>query len=1185
MRFKIYFLFVCLFIAGTLQAQMNLTLSAQTNSVCNGFGCQYDGPSILINEVMIRPFTGDGSIYGTNQNQRGEWIELYNPDLCKAVDISCYFLGNCSPDGNPTEYYGGGYELPPNTIVPPRGFVIVRGINASPVPSNLLVQNGGKTIECVITDNSSVCIGGGERLWFPNAGGWYAFFDRNGVPQDAISWNEPADEALSGHPCNPPGNCPFTGLLDNYNDIPAARKKYIYNGQPTQGQTIRRIPDGGNWIINATAASTYGNCNAACAQQPPVTCVGSATVNVTGGTPPYYYLWNDGLSQVTQSAVGLCGGTYCVTVTDNAGQTAVGCITVDDLTPDVHFYGGNQDVCIDSPIITLSGGTPAGGSYQGQGVVNGTFNPVLAGIGNHKIKYTYFNADSCSSTDSLMINVHPVPVATFPALNDICEHAVPLLLNVGLPAGGTYSGPGVVANTFNPSQTGVGTFQLTYIYADSFGCDDTVHGNITVIAGPEVQLTSIPAVCVDHAPIFLNQGSPVGGTYSGAGVTGNTFNPSVAGVGYHTIVYRFTEVTGCTDSATQTIEVMALPNVAAPTLPGVCISASPVTLTGGTPAGGTYSGTAVTSGVFDPATAGAGTHNIYYIYTNTNGCTNSDTAQQIVFALPVVTLANFSPFCINIPSVVLTGGNPAGGTYTGPGVVSNEFHANVTGLGTFTITYIYSDSNGCVDSIHGDLTVHDIPVVGLSPFNPVCKGSPAFPLTGGTPPGGTYSGVGVNNGNFNPLFASTYTITYSYQDANGCVNDTVQLLLVLDKPIVTLPAINDICVNNPPITLSGGDPAGGTYSGPGVTGTQFDPTVTGAGSFIITYTYANIANCVDSTHQTINVRPLPIVNFNDESGICVNGDTIVLSGGDPVGGTYSGPGVTNGIFNPDSTGVGTFTMVYTYTDQYGCSASSTQTVTVFPLPVQFDVTGGGIDCQDIGTPVGLDSSEVGVEYHLLVNGVIQGFPYTGSGSSFSFGNQYLSGTYTIYAINETTGCENTMVDSAIVDLIPLPDPKLGDSIYLCDVQEIILDAGTYADSLTYLWQDGSNNRYFTVTEPGVYWVSVGLGDCIAYDTIEVWNCSKLIIPNVFTPNNDEFNDRFKPKAIGDIIDFKVQVFNRWGKMVYESTDLEEGWDGTTFNNGSACAEGTYFYIINYISITYPQTRKDNKVSGSVSLLR
>ncbi|MHC1708503.1 MAG: gliding motility-associated C-terminal domain-containing protein [Bacteroidales bacterium] len=1189
MKFKIFLLLLDLFIFGSVYGQMTVTLSGQTNTVCNGFGCQYDGPSILINEVMIRPSSGDGSIYGSEpqtplSQRQGEWIELYNPDLCKAVDISCYFLGNCSPEGS--GFYGGGYELPAGTIVPPRGFVIVRGVNANPVPANLLVQNGGNTVECVITAGNSVCVGGGYRLWFPNAGGWYAFFDRDGVPQDAISWNDPANQALSGNPCNPVGNCPFTGTLDSYNDIPAARKNYIHNNQPSMGQTIRRIPDGGNWVVNSTAAPTYGNCNAACAPAPVVTCVGTATVSVTGGTPPYYYQWDDGLQQVTQTAVGLCGGTYCVTVTDNAGATAVGCIFVDNFTPDVFISSTDQHVCIDKPAFPLSGGNPAGGSYQGNGVSNGIFDPLIAGIGDHNITYTYFSEDSCSSSDSITITVHNPPTAFFPPLIDLCVNAAPYVLNTGFPSGGTYLGPGVVSNTFDPLLTGVGTFLLSYVYADSIGCDDTAYRNITVIDAPDVQFASISAICVDHAPILLSQGSPTGGTYSGPGVSGFTFDPALAGVGFHNLTYKFVAPTGCGDSAVQIIQVLPLPVVESPEIPGVCISGEPVILSGGTPSGGTYSGFAVSNGIFDPALAGTGVSALIYSYIDGNGCTNSDTSQLTVFQLPQVSQGAFPPFCINVPSVTLTGGLPAGGTYSGPGVISGgEFQASLTGMGTFSITYIYSDTNACIDSTHADLTVYDIPDVGLSPLNPVCKGIPAFPLTGGSPPGGTYSGVGVNNNNFNPVFASTYTITYSFMDNNGCVNDTVQLLDVLDKPVVTLAVFPDLCINSDPLALSGGTPIGGTYSGTGVIGTEFQPAAAGAGTFSINYSYANIAGCEDSAQQLITVHVLPVVNFSPEDGICIGGDSVLLSGGDPPGGIYSGPGVYNGVFDPDSTGVGTFTLNYIFIDQYNCTDSADQTITVHPLPYPFNVTGGGINCQDIGSPVSLDSSEVDVRYRLLLNGVIQGFPFFGTGDSFSFGNQYNTGVYTVYAVNISTGCENTMLDSAVVDLIPLPDPRLPDSLYLCEVSEIILDAGTYADSLSYLWQDGSTQRLFSVREPGIYWVKVGLGDCIATDSIEIFNCSKLIIPNVFTPNSDNFNDRFIPSPIGDIVNYKIDIYNRWGKLVYSSVDLEEGWDGTMLNQGSLCPDGTYFYIINYTSITYPNNYSENKASGSVTLLR
>lgn len=712
------------------------------------------------------------------------------------------------------------------------------------------------------------------------------------------------------------------------------------------------------------------------------------------------------------------------------------------------------------------------------------------------------------------------------------------------------------------------------------GCSAIDSVNIDLVNAPIVDLGPDTSFCYNFN-VQLDAGNGYSSYLWNTGDTTRFLAISQIGSYWVSVTNNF----GCFAIDSIHINQSPIPVVLAPTLPNVCISSPPITLSGGIPINGNYYGADVIGGIFNPALAGPGTHKIFYSYTNEYGCSNLDSTQLTVYDLSVITHSSFPPFCINVPSVTLTGGNPGGGTYTGPGVINNEFHAGLTGLGTFNLTYTYSDSNNCTDSIHAGLTVYDIPVVDFSPLNPVCIGIPAFPLTGGSPAGGTYSGTGVNNGMFNPIFASTYTITYSYMDTNGCVNDSIQLLVVMNKPVVTLLPFNDICINSLPVTLSGGDPSGGTYTGPGISGTEFNPAVTGVGTFTVTYHVSNIAGCEDSAQEQIIVRPLPVVNFGYVEGICINGETIVLSSGDPPGGVYSGPGVMNGIFNPDLTGVGTFIITYTFADQYNCVDSATQTVTVYPLPNQFSVWGGGINCQNIGSPVNLDSSQVGVEYHLLLNGVNQGFPFTGNGSAFSFGNQYTSGTYTVSAIYDSTGCENMMKDSAIVNLIPLPDPALEDSLYLCEQTEILLDAGIYSDSITYLWQDGSTDRYFRVTLPGIYWVIVGLGDCFARDTVEVWNCSKLIIPNVFTPNNDAYNDKFKPKTIGDISEYRIQIFNRWGKRVYESTDVEEGWDGTVFNNGSACAEGTYYFVINYKSISYPQNSKDNNVTGAVTLLR
>lgn len=169
-------------------SQMTATFSKTINTICDGSGCDYTGPSILINEIMVAPVGDlDGSISGYANagvpplvpptEGKGEWIELYNPNLCESVDISCYYLGNSTVE--PTGITGGGFQLPQGTVVPPAGFYVVRGAFAAAVPNNLLVQNGGNVVEVIVPatiNTSGVCVGsGGTRLWFPNAGGWFFF--------------------------------------------------------------------------------------------------------------------------------------------------------------------------------------------------------------------------------------------------------------------------------------------------------------------------------------------------------------------------------------------------------------------------------------------------------------------------------------------------------------------------------------------------------------------------------------------------------------------------------------------------------------------------------------------------------------------------------------------------------------------------------------------------------------------------------------------------------------------------------------------------------------------------------------------------------------------------------------------------------------------------------------------------
>lgn len=475
---KCFTFFLATICSLALSAQgLSVSVTGTINTDCIGQGCFYNGPTILINEVMLSPTSYDGSMVGSayHTSGEGEWIELYNPHKCDSVDISCYFLGNNAYDNTyQVGNWGGGFVIPPGTVVPPQGFAMIRGSRAPAVPAELLVQNGGNVVEVII--NSNYCLGsGGGRLWFPNAGGWFAFYDANGVPQDAISWCSQTNCCMSCPPCNPMASeCGYTGPLASYNEIPASRQNYITSLNPEYylGQSFRRMPDGGAWQ-SSPAYPTYATCNDVCADPPVITCNATATATVSGGTPPYTYQWNDANLQTTSTAVGLCAGTYHVTVTDANLVTTIGEVTIVNYEPPVSH--SNYVNCLSDSSVILSG-LPLGGEYTGAYVDNNSeffFNDSAA---IYEMAYTISDTNGCTATADFTITVNP---EYFPVFYDtICQHE-------------TYSGYGF---TLTAAQTATaGDQTLTAPLQSISQCDSIVTLYLTVLPTDEVTIDT--AIC------------------------------------------------------------------------------------------------------------------------------------------------------------------------------------------------------------------------------------------------------------------------------------------------------------------------------------------------------------------------------------------------------------------------------------------------------------------------------------------------------------------------------------------------------------------------------------------------------------------------------------------------------------------------------------------------------------------
>jgi gliding motility-associated-like protein len=212
--------------------------------------------------------------------------------------------------------------------------------------------------------------------------------------------------------------------------------------------------------------------------------------------------------------------------------------------------------------------------------------------------------------------------------------------------------------------------------------------NIVVTPLPEVSFSGLPpTICLPATSITLT-GLPAGGTFEGAGITGNNFNPGTAGPGNHTITYRYTNDKGCMVSSSQAVAIAATPVVDAGPNERICSGSFPLMLSGFSPAGGTWSGTGVSAnGLFTPSEAIVGTHVLTYTVTN-NFCTVSKTKTVMVDPTIKFTQGPDLTVCSDTTPFTITDVLPPGGTWSGNGVTAaGVFTPSSNLIGTQKLTY------------------------------------------------------------------------------------------------------------------------------------------------------------------------------------------------------------------------------------------------------------------------------------------------------------------------------------------------------------------------------------------------------------------------------------------------------------------------------------------------------------------
>ena len=192
--------------------------------------------------------------------------------------------------------------------------------------------------------------------------------------------------------------------------------------------------------------------------------------------------------------------------------------------------------------------------------------------------------------------------------------------------------------------------------------------------------------------------------------------------------------------------------------------------------------------------------------------------------------------------------------------------------------------------------------------------------------------------------------------------------------------------------------------------------------------------------------------------------------------------------------------------------------------------------------------------------------------------------YTVTVTANYRACP-TVSATRSVTVIPQPTISLGNDTAICKGSEVILlkDVNNSANPLaSWLWSTGEVSQSIYVVAPGVYYATVTINNCSNTDSVYVANDCYVDIPNVFTPNGDGINDYFFPRSLlaSGLTSFKMNIYNRWGQQIFESTSLDgSGWDGRL--NGMPQPSGVYVYTID---VTFKDGQKENH-KGNVTLMR
>jgi gliding motility-associated-like protein len=993
------------------------------------------------------------------------------------------------------------------------------------------------------------------------------------------------------------------GAGNNFNVSPVAATTYIVVGTDANGcvedDTI--TVNVGAFIPTASNDTTI--------------CVGeSYTMSGFGGAT---YDWDQGLGAgQTHTVSPLVTTIYTVTGTDAGGcqGTATVTVTVNPL-PNV-VADPDSSICInDNMDISATG---AQNYVWDNGLGNGQTHNV-APVATTTYIVTGTDANGCVNTDQIIVTVDLLPIVDAGLDQTVCpvemvtlnaSGAVNYVWDNGVTDGVAFAAPGT-----NTIYTVTGT--------DANGCVNTDDLLVTVATSPPVDAGPDTTMCIGESFVLNGAGADTYDWDQGLGIgQTHTVSPIVT----TQYIVTGTTLAGCVGADTVVVTINALPIVDAGLDQTVCEGAN-VTLNG---AGATNY--VWDNGALDGVSFVATVSETYTVIgTDANGCVN--TSQMDVF----VNLWDDSTFTYDASTYCVTGtdpvlnltGTPGGAfTVTPAGLTLDGATGAITLLtsidGSYSVTYTTPGVCPTAQTIPIEIT--NTAVADFT-FAQYCLNgtdpAPTF-INGGT--GGVFTvpaGVIIDPiTGIVDLDASTPGIHTITNDINivGCaaVQATFDIE-IYDLPTATISGGGTVCQGEPlpdvqfDMTGSGDWTIGYSYSqgGGGLISTTSNPHIISnatEGQYGLVTITDNATGCSNVAAGIVDVivNQTPIVQQIADAGIChddqhsVPGFMANIAGttfdwvniGDDVGFGLAGSGNIGSFTASNTTGAPLIAFIEVTPTAGGCVGPvMTFKITVNPLPI--------IDMQIDINPTCLP-----------VNAVFTNNGTPGTTCLWSFGDGstdatcgltnhlYTSdGCYDVsLTVSDGIGCSNseTVVDAVCLEPNPIAnfvfDPAVTD---VSDTEIQFENLSEHASSYTWDFGDGSGTsnlenpvHIYSDTAQEYVITLVAENDLGCTDTA----VSKIVIrdvllywvPNAFTPDNDEFNQTFKPIFTSgfDPFDYELLIFDRWGELIFESHNSEVGWDGRYM--GNYVQDGVYVWKIEFKET---MTDKRHKKYGHVSILR